>query len=120
MPNYVETVEMAAQPKLDLVFRAISDATRRGVIEQLGAGPRSTSQLAQPFSMAFPSFTQHLDVLERCGLVHSEKHGRSRTFFLAPQPMTVAERWVSAQLDQWSRRLDQLDSHLRKTKDASS
>ncbi|TPW15925.1 MAG: regulatory protein ArsR [Acidimicrobiaceae bacterium] len=103
--------------QLDSVFRALGDPTRRAVIEQLATGSKSTSALAQPFSMAFPSFTQHLDVLERCGLVLSHKQGRIRTFRLAPESMTHAESWISTQRDLWDRRLDQLDNHLRTMKD---
>jgi DNA-binding transcriptional ArsR family regulator len=75
------------------------------------------SELAQPFKMALPSFSQHLDVLERCGLVRSRKMGRVRTYQLAPQPLKVAEHWMVRQRAIWERRLDQLDSYLKELKE---
>ena len=97
---------------LNHVFRALADPTRRAVLERLCSGPAAVSELAQPFRMALPSFAQHLDVLEACGLVRSRKTGRVRTYQLAPQPLKVAEQWMAAQRSMWERRLDQLDSYL--------
>jgi DNA-binding transcriptional ArsR family regulator len=74
------------------------------------------SELAQPFDMALPSFTQHLDVLQDCGLVSSQKTGRVRTYQLAPQPLKTAERWMVKQRAVWETRLDQLDTYLKKMK----
>ncbi|MBI3708131.1 MAG: winged helix-turn-helix transcriptional regulator, partial [Proteobacteria bacterium] len=67
---------------IDGVFRALSDPTRRHVLERLGRSPASVSELAGPFDMALPSFVEHLRVLEGCGLVRSEKTGRVRTYQL--------------------------------------
>ena len=61
--------------RLDAVFRALSDPTRRAVVERLCNGPATTSELAQPFGMRLPSFSQHLEVLERCGLVRLPEVG---------------------------------------------
>ena len=97
------------------MFQALADPTRRAVVERLCNGPAAMSTLAQPFDMALPSFAQHLDVLERCGLVRSRKHGRVRTYRLAPQPLKMAEHWMSAQRALWERRLDQLDDFLKNT-----
>jgi DNA-binding transcriptional ArsR family regulator len=99
--------------ELNLVFQALADPTRRAVIERLGRGPAPTTELARPFAMALPSFTQHLDVLERSGLVTSHKQGRVRTYRLSPTPLRVAEDWMAVQHDVWSRRLDQLDDYLK-------
>lgn len=103
--------------QLDDVFRALADPTRRAVLERLGGGPATTSELAQPFAMALPSFTQHLSVLEDCGLVRSRKSGRVRTYRLAPQPLKLAEHWMSKQRLHWQRRLDQLDNYLEELKE---
>jgi DNA-binding transcriptional ArsR family regulator len=97
---------------LDGVFHALSDPTRRRVVERLGQGPATTSDLARPFHMALPSFTQHLGVLERSGLVTSEKKGRVRTYRLAPRPLEDVGTWLAAQRALWTRRLDQLDAIL--------
>jgi DNA-binding transcriptional ArsR family regulator len=100
------------QPQLDRVFRALGDPTRRAVLSRLSAGPAPVSELARPFGMALPSFTQHLAVLESCGLVRSRKVGRVRTYRLVPQPLKAAERWIVQQRALWQRRLDQLDAYL--------
>lgn len=75
------------------------------------------SELARPFDMALPSFSQHLGVLEKCGLVRSRKRGRIRTYRLSPQPMKSAERWMVRQRALWERRLDQLDAFLNVMKE---
>ena len=93
-------------------FRALADPTRRAVLERLGQGPASVSDLAQPFQMALPTFLQHLKVLEDCGLVRSRKKGRVRTCELRSRPLTDAEHWLSAQRALWTKRLDQLDDFL--------
>src|SRR3954463_14449268 len=98
--------------ELDEVFRALADPTRRTVIRRLAAGSASTSELAQPFAMALPSFTQHLSVLERAGLVTSTKTRRVRTYELVPTALDVADDWLSEQRRLWERRLDQLDDLL--------
>jgi DNA-binding transcriptional ArsR family regulator len=102
--------------RLDRVFRALGDPTRRAVLSRLSGGPAAVSELARPFKMALPSFTQHLDVLEDCGLVRSRKLGRVRTYRLVPQPLQAAERWMIEQRALWERRLDQLDSYLEELK----
>jgi DNA-binding transcriptional ArsR family regulator len=98
--------------ELDEVFRALADPTRRMVIRRLTTGSASTSDLAQPFAMALPSFTQHLSVLERAGLVTSTKTGRVRTYELVPAALDVADDWLAEQRTLWERRLDQLDDLL--------
>ena len=104
MPNQI--------PRLDRVFQALSDPTRRAVIERLCAGPAAVTELAKPFRMALPSFTQHLDVLEGSGLVQSRKTGRVRTYRLRPAPLRAAEAWMTSRRALWERRLDQLDAYL--------
>jgi DNA-binding transcriptional ArsR family regulator len=103
--------------ELDQVFQALSDATRRTVIERLGSGAASTSELAEPFAMSLPSFTQHLRVLESAGLVTSTKAGRVRTYRLAPVALGLADGWLAAQRRLWVQRLDQLDDFLTTVKE---
>ena len=105
--------------RLNRVFQALSDPTRRAILERLGAGRASTTELARPFKMALPSFIQHLDVLQECGLVQSHKRGRVRTFELRQQPLKQAEQWMAAQRSLWERRLNQLDQFLKDLKDES-
>jgi len=103
--------------QLDRVFYALADTTRRAVLERLSGGPAPVSELAKPFDMALPSFTQHLNVLEDCGLVRSEKAGRVRTYQLAPKSLKAAERWMAAHRTMWESRLDQLDGYLKHMKE---
>lgn len=98
--------------QVDEVFRALADPTRRQVIERLAVGPASTTALARPFSMALPSFLQHLSVLERAGLVTSTKHGRTRTYRVSTAGLDTAQGWLADQRRLWERRLDQLDEFL--------
>lgn len=101
---------------IDGIFRALSDPTRRNVLEKLSARPSSVSELAAAYRMALPSFVEHLKVLEGAGLVRSKKVGRVRTFELAPEQLQVAEGWLGKQRSIWERRLDQLDNYLMKLK----
>lgn len=102
---------------LDRVFHALGDPTRRAVIRRLGAGPAPVKELARPFDMALPSFTQHLGVLEACGLVRSRKEGRARIYRLEPAPLKAAENWMLEQRAIWEQRLDQLDEYLLEMKE---
>jgi DNA-binding transcriptional ArsR family regulator len=98
--------------QLNRVFQALADPTRRSVLSRLARGTAAVSELAQPFDMALPSFLQHLEVLEKCGLVSSRKSGRVRTYKLLPHPLQAAEGWMVEQRRFWDRRLDQLDEYL--------
>lgn len=106
-----------SSPSVDHIFRALSDPTRRDVIERLSAGRASVSELAAPYKMALPSFVEHLRVLETCGLVQSRKQGRVRTYQLAPQQLKLAEDWLGRQRKLWEARLDRLDAYLLKLKE---
>lgn len=101
------------------VFKALADPTRRRVVERLTSGPATTSALAEPFDMALPSFTQHLAVLERAGLVTSTKQGRIRTYQLGRAGLDAAEGWLADQRREWEERLDQLDAFLIKQQEQS-
>jgi DNA-binding transcriptional ArsR family regulator len=105
------------QSPLDAIFRGLADPTRRAVLERLSRGPAPVTELAQPFAMSLPSFTQHLNVLEDCGLVKSTKEGRVRTYTLVPASLTRADAWLNRQRARWTSRLDQLDAHLLQMKE---
>jgi DNA-binding transcriptional ArsR family regulator len=100
----------------DDVFDALSNSTRRKVLEQLSAGPATVSELAAPFDMKLPSFVQHLSVLEQSRLVKSKKHGRVRTYEIAPARFKVAEDWLTARRQLWEARLDRFDQYVRQLK----
>jgi DNA-binding transcriptional ArsR family regulator len=97
---------------LDLLFQALGDPTRRGIIERLARGSATVSQLAEPLTMSLPAVHQHLKLLEVSGLVRSEKVGRVRTCHLAPTALASAERWLEEQQQAWERRLDRLGAYL--------
>lgn len=104
----------------DDVFHALSNPTRRGVLEQLSAGPATVSELAAPFDMKLPSFVQHLSVLEKSRLVKSKKRGRVRTYELVPERFSVAEDWLTARRREWEARLDRFDDYVKQLKDKES
>jgi DNA-binding transcriptional ArsR family regulator len=97
---------------VDGIFRALSDPTRRDVLERLSAKPASVTELAASYRMALPSFVGHLKVLEGSGLVRSKKIGRVRTYELVPQQLEIAENWLGRQRSIWKQRLDRLDAYL--------
>jgi DNA-binding transcriptional ArsR family regulator len=97
---------------LDSVFYALSDPTRRAVIQRLGKGPATVGELAEPFAMALPSFMKHVGVLERTGLIRSRKRGRIRTCTLEQKNLAAAERWFADQRAMWASRYTNLDSLL--------
>ncbi len=98
--------------ELTTVFHALSDPTRRAVIQRLGRGPASVKELAEPFQMALPSFMQHLKILEEGGLIASKKAGRVRTCIIKPGKIKRAEDWFAQQRALWEKRLDRLDVYL--------
>ena len=89
---------------LDQVFWALSDATRRNVVERLAGGAESVSDLAQPYAMSLPGFMKHLRVLEQAGLVSCVKEGRVVRCQLAARPMREASRWLAHYEKFWTRK----------------
>ena len=100
---------------LDLAFHALSDPTRRAVVSRLTQGEAPVSALAKPFDMALPSFSQHLRVLEECGLIASEKRGRSRWCRLVQPRFDEAADWMEAERRRWAQSLDRLETSLNKS-----
>jgi DNA-binding transcriptional ArsR family regulator len=83
-------------PALDLVFQALADPTRRAVLDQLRAGPVAITDLAAPHAMALPSFTKHIAMLEKAGLIRTLKKGRSRICSLRPARLALVDGWLAA------------------------
>jgi DNA-binding transcriptional ArsR family regulator len=104
----------------DDVFYALSNSTRRKVLEQLSIRPATVSELAAPFDMKLPSFVQHLSVLEQSRLVKSKKRGRVRTYEIAPKRFKIVEDWLTARRRLWEARLDQFDQYVKQLKDEES
>jgi DNA-binding transcriptional ArsR family regulator len=96
---------------VDRVFHALGDPTRRAIIEKLSQGPMSVSRLAKPLDITLAAVVQHLQVLEKSGLVHTEKAGRVRVCRMETRGLTVVERWIDDRRSLWERRLDRL-GHL--------
>jgi DNA-binding transcriptional ArsR family regulator len=92
---------------LDTFFGAMSDPTRRAVIERLVAGPASVSELHAPHKMALPTFMRHLRVLEDTGIVRSVKKGRVRTCTIETAPLIAVQGWLAWQREIWENRGDQ-------------
>lgn len=111
---------MAQSAVADDVFYALSNSTRRKVLEQLSVGPATVSELAAPFDMKLPSFVQHLTVLEQSRLVKSKKRGRVRTYEIVPERFKVAESWLSEQRQLWEARFDRFDKYVKQLKEQES
>jgi DNA-binding transcriptional ArsR family regulator len=100
---------------LDRVFHALSDPSRRLMMERLSLGPASVSELASPLSMSLAAVVQHVQVLEASGLVQSQKTGRTRTCNIQPAALRSAEQWMSDRRASWERKLDRLGEYLKES-----
>jgi DNA-binding transcriptional ArsR family regulator len=97
---------------LDLLFGALADATRRGIVERLAVGEATVTELAAPFSISLPAISRHLKVLERASLITRSQDGRWRHARLSPTSLASGAAWLAAQERLWAKRLDRLDDHL--------
>jgi DNA-binding transcriptional ArsR family regulator len=107
-------VKRSPQP-LDSTFGALSDSTRRAILERLAEGDASVGELAEPFDVSLPAISKHLRVLEGAGLLTQEKQGRVRRCRLVAEPMHDAIEWIGRYGQFWEGRFDALDQYLRKT-----
>jgi DNA-binding transcriptional ArsR family regulator len=104
--------------ELDRVFQALADPGRRVMVERLSLGPASVSELARPLPMSLAAVLQHVQVLEACGLVRTEKAGRTRNCSINPAVLRSAERWISERRTLVERQLDRLGEYLAATEDS--
>jgi DNA-binding transcriptional ArsR family regulator len=104
------------QPRLDASFAALSDATRRGVLEQLGRSDASITELAEKFHMTLTGMKKHVGVLEKSGLVRTEKLGRVRTCKLGPRRLEEETAWLERYRQLWDARFDELDKIVEELK----
>lgn len=100
-------------PQLDIVFRALGDATRRGMLASLALGEKSIGELAEPFAMSFAGASKHVKVLEDAGLVRRDVRGRTHICRLEPGPLASADQWLRHYERFWTGRLDALEQLLR-------
>jgi DNA-binding transcriptional ArsR family regulator len=104
---------MAHLQSLDRTFAALSDPTRRGILERLSVGPATISELAQPLGMSLPGVIKHVRVLERAQLVTTTKHGRTRECRLGPADLDDVTEWIEEYRTMWEQRLDRLATHIQ-------
>jgi len=98
--------------ELDLVFGALADPTRRGILERLEVGEAMVTELAAPFSISLPAISRHLKVLEHASLITRTKQGRWRSARLSPTSLAGAAAWLARYERLWAESLDRLDDHL--------
>ncbi len=110
---------MAGTDALSLVFAALADPTRRGILSRLAQGPATVGEVAAPFSMSGPAISQHLKVLERVGLVTRTTQAQWRTLSMQSEPLDQASVWVEQHRREWNSRLDALEAHLESMKTES-
>ena len=103
---------MLNQTRIDEVFHALGDPTRRRLVERLSRGPASASDLAKPLGITLAAVVQHLQVLERSGIVRTQKVGRVRTCRIEPSGLNVAAEWIAERRSLWERRLARLGDML--------
>jgi DNA-binding transcriptional ArsR family regulator len=103
---------LSQRAHVDAVFHALGDPTRRAIVERLSEGPTSVSGLAEPLAITLAAVVQHLQVLEKSGLVHTEKTGRVRTCRIESAGFNVAERWIADRRSLWEKRFDRLGKLL--------
>ena len=100
------------KPNIDRIFHALGDPTRQAMMERLSHGPMSVSRMAEPLNMTLAAVLQHMQVLEECGLVQTEKVGRVRSCCIDPVGLDAMEQWIRDRRSIWERRLDRLGDLL--------
>jgi len=104
---------MASDARLDRLFGALADGTRRAILARLTVGPAQVSELAAPFDMSLPAVSKHLKVLENAGLLRRDKDGRVHHCSLRTQGLNDAEAWIEQTRAFWQQRFDSLERHLK-------
>lgn len=99
-------------PDLSLIFQALADPTRRGMMERLSVGPAAVTELARPSGLRLPTVMRHLSVLEAAGLIESSKSGRIRICRSVPDAMSQAEAWMAEVRGEWQDRTARLEAFL--------
>jgi DNA-binding transcriptional ArsR family regulator len=108
----LNVVPKRTSAELDLLFGALADTTRRGIVEQLALGEATVTELAAPFSISLPAISRHLKVLERASIITRSQQGRWRSARLSPTSLASAAQWLLLYEELWAERLDRLDDHL--------
>jgi DNA-binding transcriptional ArsR family regulator len=107
---------MVKSRPLDRTFSALADPTRRDILERLGGGPATLTELADPLDISLPGVLKHVRVLEGARLVTTERNGRTRECRLGPERLDDASQWIAMYRLRWERRLDRLEGYIERTK----
>ena len=103
--------------RLDAMFAALADRTRRDIVHRLSEGEATVKELAAPYAMSLQAVSQHIGVLERCGLVSRSRHRQTRPCRLEPQVLEAAVSWIEESRRAWAERMDRLEAHLVRLQD---
>ena len=102
----------AGDERLNATFAALADPTRRDIVSRLSKGEATVKELAAPYAMSLQAVSQHIAVLERCGLVSRGRHRQTRPCRLEPQVLETALSWIEESRRAWAERMDRLETHL--------
>jgi DNA-binding transcriptional ArsR family regulator len=111
---------MVKSRPLDRAFSALADPTRRDILERLGRGPATLTELADPLDISLPGVLKHVRVLEGARLVATERNGRTRECRLGPERLDDASQWIATYRLRWERRLDRLEGYIEGTEGGAS
>ena len=100
------------EQRLDVLFTALSDRTRRDIVARLGTGEATVKELAEPYAMSMQAVSQHIRVLERSGLISQGRHRQTRPCRLEPAALETALSWIEESRRTWSERMDRLEAQL--------
>jgi DNA-binding transcriptional ArsR family regulator len=103
--------------RLDAMFAALADRTRRDIVARLSNGEATVKELAAPYSMSLQAVSQHIAVLERCGLVSRGRHRQTRPCRLEPRALETAVAWIEESRRTWAERMDRLEAHLARVQE---
>jgi DNA-binding transcriptional ArsR family regulator len=104
---------LAAKDSLSLIFAALADPTRRNILTRLSQRPATVGEIAEPFEISAPAISQHLNVLERAGLIERSANAQWRTLSMRTEPLDEASAWVEKHRCEWNQRIDALEEHLK-------
>lgn len=109
-----------ATDRLSMIFSALADPTRRAILARLADGDATVSELAEPFAISLPAISRHLKVLEQAGLITRSRNAQWRSSSIQAETLREVIDWVEPYRELWDARLDRLDAHLKRMKQAQA
>jgi DNA-binding transcriptional ArsR family regulator len=106
--------------RLNALFTALADRTRRDIVARLSVGEATVKELAEPYAMSMQAVSQHLGVLERCGLISRGRHRQTRPCRLEPAALEAAVSWMEHSRRTWLARMDRLEAHLNRVQEGKN